>query len=84
MFNAETFIIGLIAGFIGIAVTLLLCIPTNIIIQNLSGFENIKAVLPWGAGIILAIISVVLTMFAGLIPAMSASKKDPVVALRTE
>ncbi len=84
VFNAETFIIGLIAGFIGIVFTIILCFPVNAIIQALSGFENINAVLPWQGGLILAIISVVLTIVAGLIPAWSASKKDPVVALRSE
>ena len=84
VFNAETFIIGLIAGCIGILFTIILCLPVNAIIQLLSGFSNIKAVLPWVAAIVLAIISVGLTMLAGLLPARSASKKDPVIALRTE
>ncbi len=84
VFNAETFIIGLIAGFIGIVFTVVLCLPVNAIIQALSGFSNIRAVLPWLAGIILVIISMLLTMLAGLIPSKNASKKDPVIALRTE
>ena len=84
VFNAETFIIGLIAGVLGIAITLLLCIPTNAIIFALTGFANVRAVLPPVAGLILVIISMGLTMIAGIIPAKSASKKDPVVALRTE
>ena len=84
VFNAETFIIGVAAGIIGITITLLFCIPVNAIIQAISGFSNIKAVLPWAGAVILVIISMLLTMFAGLIPAKSASKKDPVVALRTE
>jgi putative ABC transport system permease protein len=84
VFNAETFIIGLIAGVLGIAITLLLCIPTNAIIFALTGFANVKAVLPPVAGLILVIISMGLTMIAGIIPAKSASKKDPVVALRSE
>ena len=84
VFNAETFIIGLIAGFIGIAFTIILCLPVNAIIQALSGFSNIRAVLPWLAGIILVGISMLLTILAGLIPAKSASNKDPVIALRTE
>ena len=84
VFNAETFIIGIAAGFMGIAVTLLLCLPVNAIIQSLSGFSNIKAVLPWEGAIVLVLISMALTMLAGLIPARSASKKDPVIALRTE
>ena len=84
VFNAETFIIGVAAGIIGISVTLLLCIPVNAIVQALSGFSNLKAALPWAGAVILVLISMLLTMFAGLIPAKSASKKDPVVALRTE
>ena len=84
VFNAETFIIGLIAGILGIGVTLLLCIPTNAIIFALTGFANVKAVLPPVAAVILVLISMGLTMLAGIIPAKSASKKDPVVALRSE
>ena len=84
VFNAETFIVGLIAGVLGIVITLLLCIPTNAIIFALTGFANVRAVLPPVAAIILVLISMGLTMLAGIIPAKSASKKDPVVALRTE
>ena len=84
VFNAETFIIGLAAGILGIVITLLLCIPANAIIYALTGFANVRAVLPPVAAIILVLISMALTMIAGLIPAKSASKKDPVVALRTE
>jgi putative ABC transport system permease protein len=84
VFNAETFIIGVAAGIIGIVFTILFCFPVNAIIQALSGFSNIKAVLPWVGAIILVIISMLLTIFAGLIPSKNASKKDPVVALRTE
>ncbi|MBO7302654.1 MAG: FtsX-like permease family protein, partial [Clostridia bacterium] len=84
VFNAETFIIGLIAGILGIVITLLLCIPTNAIIYALTGFANVRAVLPPVAAIILVLISMGLTMLAGIIPAKSASKKDPVVALRSE
>ena len=84
VFNAETFIIGVTAGIIGILFTILLCIPVNAIIQALSGFSNINAVLPWAGAIILVIISMFLTIIAGLIPSKNASKKDPVVALRTE
>ena len=84
VFNAETFIIGLIAGILGIGITLLLCIPTNAIIFALTGFANVRAVLPPVAAIILVLISMGLTMLAGIIPAKSASKKDPVVALRSE
>lgn len=84
VFNAETFIIGLAAGILGIVITLLLCVPANAIIFALTKFANVRAVLPPVAAIILILISMALTMIAGLIPAKSASKKDPVVALRTE
>jgi len=83
VFNAETLIIGLFAGIFGIVTTLLLNIPINIIIKNLTKVSNIS-VLPVNGAIILIIISVVLTIIAGLIPARMASKKDPVEALRTE
>ena len=83
VFNAETLIIGLGAGVIGIGLTLLLNIPINLIINHLAGIENV-AKLPVAGGIILVVISVVLTMIAGLIPAKTAAKKDPVEALRTE
>ena len=84
VFNAETFIIGVAAGIIGIVFTLLFCLPVNAIIQALSGFSNIRAVLPVAGAIILVFISMMLTIIAGLIPAKKASKKDPVIALRTE
>ena len=83
IFNAETLIVGLIAGLLGIGVTLLLTIPINSIIFTLTGIEIITRV-PFVAGVILVVISVLLTMFGGLIPSRLASKKDPVVALRTE
>lgn len=84
VFNAETLIIGLAAGIIGIVMTLLLCLPTNAIIQSLTGFKNINAMLPWQGAIILVAISMILTIIAGLIPSRSAAKKDPVIALRSE
>ena len=84
VFNAETFIVGLIAGLLGILITVLLCIPANAIIAAITGFSNIRAVLPPVAAVVLVIISMGLTMLAGLIPSKKASKKDPVVALRTE
>jgi putative ABC transport system permease protein len=84
VFNAETFIVGLAAGILGIAITVLLCLPINAIIFALTGFANVKATLPPLAGVLLIVISMLLTMIAGLIPAKSASKKDPVVALRSE
>ena len=83
VFNAETFIIGLISGLLGITITILLNIPINIIINNLSGIKNVST-LPPVAATILVIISVSLTVIAGLIPSRYASKKDPVVALRSE
>ncbi len=83
VFNAETFIVGLIAGLLGIGITLLLNIPINIIIKQISGISNIAA-LPWAGGVILVIISMLLTIIAGLIPAKFAAKKDPVEALRSE
>ena len=83
VFNAETFIEGLTAGIMGIVVTLLLNIPINIIIKKLVNISNI-AVLPADGAIVLIIISVLLTVIAGLIPSKMASKKDPVEALRTE
>lgn len=83
VFNAETLIEGFVAGVLGILVTVLLNIPINIIIKNIVDINNI-AKLPIGGAIILIIISVVLTMIAGLIPAKIASKKDPVESLRSE
>lgn len=83
VFNAETLIVGLTAGLIGIGVTLLLLIPTNIIIYNLTDIGNL-AQLPWLGAIILIVISMLLTFIAGLIPSKIAAKKDPVVALRSE
>ena len=83
VFNAETLIIGLVAGLIGIVVTLLLNIPINMIIKSIVGISNISK-LPTAGAIILVAISVGLTMIAGLIPARFAAKRDPVEALRTE
>lgn len=83
VFNAETLIVGLISGLIGIGVTILLTLPINGAIYALTGVKVVTKV-PTMAGIILVIISVLLTMIAGLIPAKMASQKDPVVALRTE
>lgn len=83
VFNAETFIIGLSAGLLGVLVTGLLTIPINLIINSLAGIPNVAYLPPLGA-VILVGISVLLTCVAGLIPARIASQKDPVVALRTE
>ena len=84
VFNAETFIIGLLAGLLGVGITLLLLVPINAVIHHVSGNPNINAFLPFEAGVILVIISVVLTLIGGLIPARSAANKDPVEALRSE
>ncbi|MBO4734283.1 MAG: ATP-binding cassette domain-containing protein, partial [Clostridia bacterium] len=83
VFNAETVIIGLFAGGIGIGVTLLLLIPINAIIERFTDIGGL-AVLPTAGGIALVIISVLLTFIAGLIPSRIAARKDPVIALRTE
>ncbi len=83
VFNAETFIIGLSSGLIGIGVTLLLNIPINIVIKNITDVPNLTH-LPMIGAVILVVISMLLTMFAGLLPSSFAAKKDPVEALRTE
>ena len=83
VFNAETFIVGFVAGILGIGITLLLCVPINAIIKQIVGISNI-ALLPVGGGVALIIISMILTVIAGLIPAKFAAKKDPVEALRSE
>ncbi len=84
MFNAETVMIGLASGLIGVGLTVLLCLPINAIIFALTDIAGLKAYLPWQVGLVLIGISILLSVFAGLIPARSAAKKDPVVALRTE
>ena len=84
VFNAETLIVGLGAGVMGIAASMLLCIPINLIVRALTGIPTLSAVVPWQAAIILVVISMVLTLIAGIIPSRLAAKKDPVVALRTE
>ena len=84
VFNAETLIIGLCAGIIGIVATVIICIPASLIIQYLTGIPTIAAVLPWQGAIVLIAVSTIMTVISGLIPAKSASRKDPVVALRTE
>ena len=83
LFNAETLIIGLVAGLIGIGITVLLCIPINIIIQNVAQISGIARLNPLH-GILLIAGSMALTLIAGLIPASMAGRKDPVAALRTE
>ena len=84
VFNAETLIVGLAAGLIGILATVLFCLPINALIRALSGISGVRASLPWVAGLVLVLISMLLTVVAGLIPAKLASKKDPVEALRSE
>ena len=83
VFNAETFIIGLTSGVLGILITVLLNIPISMIIQNLTDVANIAS-LPWQGGLILIAINLILTIIAGLIPASIASRKNPVEALRNE
>lgn len=83
VFNAETFIIGLTSGSIGIVMTLLICIPANVIIKHFTDVSNL-ARLPLDGGVILIVISMVLTVISGLIPSGIAAKKDPVEALRSE
>ncbi len=84
VFNAETFIIGLFSGLIGIGVSALLLIPGNALIHYLTGSPDINAILPIDGAIILIVLSVILTLIGGLIPAKKAAKKDPVTALRSE
>ena len=84
VFNAETIIIGGLAGIIGVGITLLLIIPINQIIAAISNGVNVKASLPVGAGVILIVLSIVLTLIGGIIPSKKAAKEDPVLALRSE
>lgn len=84
VFNAETFIIGLCSGLIGIGLTLLLMIPGNALIHQLAGTTDINAILPVESAVILILFSVVLTILGGLIPSSKAAKNDPVMALRVE
>ncbi len=84
VFNAETLIVGLAAGLLGILVSVAATFPINAVIHSLTGLDDLSAVLPAGAGAILVAISVILTVFAGLVPSRGAAKKDPVEALRSE
>ena len=83
VFTAETFIIGLVAGLLGVGITVVLDIPINIVIEQVAGVANLAAV-PVGPGAVLVLISVLLTLVGGLIPSRIAAKKDPVTALRSE
>ena len=84
VFNAETFIIGLCAGLIGILITLLLLIPGNALIHYVAGTNDVNAYLPVVPAVVLILLSVVLTLIGGIIPSRKAAKSDPVTALRTE
>lgn len=84
VFNAETCIIGLCAGFIGIGLTILFILPINALIHHLAGIDTINAVLPVLPAFILIILSIILTFIGGLIPSKKAAKSDPVTALRNE
>ena len=84
VFNAETCIIGLCAGLLGVGITWLLLIPVNMVIHHLAGIDNINAILSGKDALLLVVISVVLTVLGGLIPSSKASRNDPVTALRTE
>lgn len=84
VFNAETFIIGLLAGLLGIGITLLLLIPGNMLIHEIAGNTMVSASLPIEGAIILVVLSVILTLIGGIIPSRKAAQEDPVTALRTE
>ena len=84
VFNAETFIIGLCSGVIGVGITLLLLIPGNALIHKLTETTAVNASLPAGSAAILIALSVLLTLIGGLIPSKQAARKNPVTALRTE
>ena len=84
VFNAETLIVGFAAGVIGIVVSLFFIVIINIILNALTGLETLRATLPWAAAIVLVLISMGLTLIAGIFPSRIAAKKDPVIALRTE
>ena len=84
VFNAETFIVGLCSGLIGIGITLLVLIPGNMVIHAIAGTNNVSAALPFDSAVVLVALSVVLTMIGGLIPSKKAAQKDPVTALRSD
>ena len=84
VFNAETMIIGFLAGAIGIIVSEVLLVPINAIIHSIAGNNEVSAILPFNAAIILILLSVILTLIGGIIPSRKAAKSDPVAALRSE
>ena len=84
VFNAETFIVGLLAGVIGIGMTLLLLLPGNAILHSLTGQQNVSASLPAFSGFVLIVLSTLLTMLGGWLPSKSAARCNPVTALRAE
>ena len=84
VFNAETFIIGLCSGVLGIVICLIVLVPANQIIHSLVGSTDVNAVLPLVSAVVLIVLSVLLTLLGGIIPSKKAAKKDPVTALRTE
>lgn len=84
VFNAETFIVGLLSGILGIGITQLLLIPLNSLIHIIANTNDVNAALPLNAALILILLSLILTVLAGLIPASKAAKQDPVIALRSE
>ena len=84
VFNAETMITGFLAGLFGVGISLFLLIPINALIHKLAESDDVSAVMPWAAAIVLVLLSIFLTFVGGLIPSKSASRQDPVTALRTE
>ena len=84
VFNAETMITGFLAGLFGVGISLFSLIPINSLIHKLAESNEVSAAMPWAAAVILVLLSVVLTLIGGLIPSKTASRQDPVTALRTE